>query len=77
MARDNEMLHRQSYTYSITAQAKTQMQTQEADSTSLRVYCSTRGKQSLGKSRHIFIIQVRVSQVKDGRQDQETGDKGL
>jgi hypothetical protein len=46
---------------SIMAQAKTQMQTQEADSTSLRVYY--RGRQRV-------VIQIRVRQVQDVRQVQ-------
>ena len=76
-------------TYTIKAQAKTQMHTQEVDSTSLTVYYSTRGRPKISQGRQRVIIQIRVRQVQDGRQDQaqgqdrqkerkkETGDKGL
>lgn len=57
----------------IKAQAKTQMQTQKADSTSLRVKNSTRGRQKVSQGRQRVVIQIRVRQVQDGRQDQGQG----
>ena len=58
-------------TDSFTAHAKTQMQTQEADSKRLRVFYSSRGRQKVSQERQRVIIQIRVRQVQDSRQDQD------
>jgi hypothetical protein len=50
--------------------AKSQMQTQEMDSISPRVYYSTRGRQLVGQGRQKVVIQISVRQVQDGIQDQ-------
>jgi hypothetical protein len=54
----------------ITAHAKTQMQTHEADSMSLRVYYSTMDRQNVSQGRQRFI-QIRVRLLEDSRQDQD------